>query len=63
MVNWYLFFFFTTGSRILNVEVPKDQMYTAKFKGIAVCFSLLKVLFSSRLIKVFISKMVVRLFH
>lgn len=30
------------GSRILNVEVPKDQIYSAKFKGIAVCFSLLK---------------------
>ena len=30
------------GSRILNVDVPKDQIYTAKFKGIAVCFSLLK---------------------
>jgi exportin-7 len=30
------------GSRILSVEVPKDQIYSAKFKGIAVCFSLLK---------------------
>jgi len=31
------------GGRILSVEVPKDQIYPAKFKGIAVCFSLLKV--------------------
>lgn len=32
-----------TGGRILGVEVPKEQIYAAKFKGIAVCFSLLKV--------------------
>ena len=31
------------GGRILSVEVPKEQIYAAKFKGISVCFSLLKV--------------------
>ncbi|KAI9558642.1 hypothetical protein GHT06_015430 [Daphnia sinensis] len=30
------------GDRILSVEVPKEQIYAAKFKGISVCFSLLK---------------------
>ena len=28
----------------MNVEVPKEQIYSAKFKGISVCFSLLKVI-------------------
>lgn len=31
-----------TGSRILNVDVPKDQMYPMKLKGISICFSMLK---------------------
>ncbi|CAD1475136.1 unnamed protein product, partial [Heterotrigona itama] len=30
------------GNRILNVEVPKDQMYPLKLKGISICFSMLK---------------------
>nr|CAH7736012.1 unnamed protein product [Callosobruchus chinensis] len=30
------------GSRILNVEVPKDQTYPLKLKGISICFSMLK---------------------
>lgn len=35
--------FLHLGGRILSVEVPKEQIYAAKFKGISVCFSLLKV--------------------
>lgn len=31
-----------TGNRILNVEVPKEQTYPLKLKGISVCFSMLK---------------------
>ncbi|KAJ8981562.1 hypothetical protein NQ317_009822 [Molorchus minor] len=30
------------GSRILNVDVPKDQTYPMKLKGISICFSMLK---------------------
>ena len=30
------------GSRILSVNVSKDQMYPLKLKGISVCFSMLK---------------------
>ncbi|XP_023702744.1 exportin-7 isoform X3 [Cryptotermes secundus] len=30
------------GSHILNVEVPKDQIYPMKLKGISICFSMLK---------------------
>lgn len=30
------------GSRILNVEVPKEQAYPLKLKGIAISFSMLK---------------------
>lgn len=33
---------FSTGSHILNVEVPKDQIYPMKLKGISICFSMLK---------------------
>jgi exportin-7 len=32
----------STGSHILNVEVPKDQIYPMKLKGISICFSMLK---------------------
>lgn len=37
-------FFLTqfSGSRILNIEVPKDQTYPLKLKGISICFSMLK---------------------
>ncbi|XP_033327683.2 ran-binding protein 16 isoform X1 [Megalopta genalis] len=30
------------GNRILNVDVPKDQIYPLKLKGISICFSMLK---------------------
>ena len=30
------------GSNILGVEVPKDQVYAMKLKGISICFSMLK---------------------
>ncbi|XP_044003499.1 exportin-7 isoform X1 [Aphidius gifuensis] len=30
------------GNHILNVEVPKDQLYPLKLKGISICFSMLK---------------------
>lgn len=30
------------GNNILNVEVPKDQIYRLKLKGISICFSMLK---------------------
>uniref|UniRef100_T1H8L6 Importin N-terminal domain-containing protein n=1 Tax=Rhodnius prolixus TaxID=13249 RepID=T1H8L6_RHOPR len=30
------------GTNILSVEVPKDQMYAMKLKGISICFSMLK---------------------
>eukprot|EP00095_Tigriopus_kingsejongensis_P007054 maker-scaffold146_size311726-snap-gene-2.19 protein:Tk07054 transcript:maker-scaffold146_size311726-snap-gene-2.19-mRNA-1 annotation:"Exportin-7" len=30
------------GSRILNVNVPKEQIYQGKLKGISICFSMLK---------------------
>jgi len=33
----------TYGSRILDVIVPKDQMYPMKLKGICVCFNMLKM--------------------
>ncbi|XP_059083848.1 exportin-7-like [Tigriopus californicus] len=32
----------TYGSRILNVNVPKEQIYPGKLKGISICFSMLK---------------------
>lgn len=34
--------FLFTGSHILEVEVPKDQIYAMKLKGISICFSMLK---------------------
>lgn len=33
---------FILGTRILNVEVPKEQIYPLKLKGISICFSMLK---------------------
>ncbi|KAJ8686986.1 hypothetical protein QAD02_022780 [Eretmocerus hayati] len=30
------------GNRILGIEVPKDQIYPLKLKGISICFSMLK---------------------
>lgn len=31
-----------TGNRIMNLEVPKTQMYPLRLKGISVCFTILK---------------------
>lgn len=39
--NLFNFFHFA-GTRILNVEVPKEQTYPLKLKGISICFSMLK---------------------
>ncbi|KPP68145.1 exportin-7-like [Scleropages formosus] len=37
----------TTGNRILTLgEVPKDQVYALKLKGISICFSMLKAVLS-----------------
>ncbi|KAM9539432.1 exportin-7 isoform 8-T13 [Salvelinus alpinus] len=37
----------TYGNRILTIgEVPKDQMYSVKLKGVSVCFSMLKAVLS-----------------
>lgn len=36
------FVFLFVGSRILNVEVSKEQMYPLKLKGFSICFSMLK---------------------
>ncbi|XP_023340889.1 exportin-7 [Eurytemora carolleeae] len=33
----------TYGNRILDVIVPKDQMYPLKLKGISICFNMLKM--------------------
>ena len=33
---------FFVGSRILNVEIQKNQIYNMKVKGISICFSMLK---------------------
>lgn len=42
-VNSYTNAFYAfLGSRILNVEVPKEQTYPLKLKGISICFSMLK---------------------
>lgn len=37
-----MMFVFLAGSRILNVEVPKERTYPLKLKGISICFSVLK---------------------
>lgn len=34
--------YFHIGANILTVDVPKDQMYSMKLKGISICFSMLK---------------------
>uniref|UniRef100_A0A8C9RVU6 Exportin 7 n=1 Tax=Scleropages formosus TaxID=113540 RepID=A0A8C9RVU6_SCLFO len=40
-------FLFLTGNRILTLgEVPKDQVYALKLKGISICFSMLKAVLS-----------------
>lgn len=39
-------FFCPTGSRILSVNVPKDQLYPLKLKGVSICFSMLKAALS-----------------
>lgn len=37
----------STGNRILTLgEVPKDQVYALKLKGISICFSMLKAVLS-----------------
>lgn len=36
------FLFFYSGSRIMNVEVPKNQHYPLRLKGISICFTILK---------------------
>lgn len=38
----YSLSYYLAGSRILNVEVPKEQTYPLKLKGISICFSMLK---------------------
>ena len=35
-----------TGSRILSVNVPKEQTYAMRLKGISICFSMLKAALS-----------------
>jgi exportin-7 len=48
--NGYLLFRETSkliccyGNRILNIDVPKDQLYQMRFKGISVCFLMLKAI-------------------
>lgn len=37
-----VFLWYFLGSRVLGVEVPKEQTYPLKLKGISVCFSMLK---------------------
>lgn len=39
--EWYTVYG-SSGSRILNVEVGKEQVYPLKLKGISICFSMLK---------------------
>jgi exportin-7 len=48
--NGYLLFRETSklvncyGNRILSIDVPKDQVYQMRFKGISVCFLMLKAI-------------------
>ncbi|XP_070507748.1 exportin-7 isoform X2 [Chironomus tepperi] len=48
--NGYLLFRETSkliccyGNRVLNIDVPKDQIYQMRFKGISVCFLMLKAI-------------------
>lgn len=48
--NGYLLFRETSkliccyGNRILSIDVPKDQIYQMRFKGISVCFLMLKAI-------------------
>lgn len=43
----YLRLFFFAGNRILTLgEVPKDQVYALKLKGVSICFSMLKAALS-----------------
>ena len=38
----WLYEVLSSGNRILDVIVSKDQMYPLKLKGISICFSMLK---------------------
>ena len=31
-----------SGTRILNVEIPKERIYSMKLKGVSICFVMLK---------------------
>ena len=48
--NGYLLFRETSkliccyGNRIINIDVPKEQLYPMRFKGISVCFLMLKAI-------------------
>ena len=39
-----IFFLLFPGSRVLSLEVPKDQIYPMRLKGISVCFLMLKAI-------------------
>ena len=41
-LSLFLAQFLSSGNRILDVIVSKDQMYPLKLKGISICFSMLK---------------------
>lgn len=42
ILYFYWIFLILVGSRILSLDVPKDQRYAMRLKGISVCFIMLK---------------------
>ena len=61
--NGYLLFRETSkliccyGNRILSIDVPKDQIYQMKFKGISVCFLMLKAILSGNYVNLGVFKL------
>ena len=61
--NGYLLFRETSkliccyGNRILSIDVPKDQIYQMRFKGISVCFLMLKAILSGNYVNLGVFKL------
>lgn len=50
-------FQFDTGNRIMNYDVPKNQLYPLRLKGLSICFTMLKAALSGNYVNFGVCKL------
>lgn len=50
-------FYLVTGNRIMNYDVPKNQLYPMRLKGISICFTMLKAALSGNYVNFGVCKL------